>query len=293
MQRRSALLTALVLLVVGLSGCSAAGSLSMQPVPNATAIAEHASIDVTDLDDESHRLAVGAVKGSGPTVEDDHPPFTPDRPIAVDGTYYNVTWSGIDSRQVPQFALTLEKDPTNTTGQSIAYEDLPAVDRRALPAPDSGLIAGDEDIATLAVYNESEQGSSVLVSEPRYELVEFEDRTVRITVDGPSPKTIYTYRYDASPVADSGEELAARIESAYLFSLSNLSSTEKEIVDKAIGETHYVEDESDAWTRLVGRFDAAEPVYDADPDGEDYVDGEYLVRYDGIVYWADISGYTE
>jgi len=293
MERRSALLAVLVLLLVGLSGCSYEGSLSMDPAPNATAIAEHASIDVTDLDDESSRLAVGAVEGTGPTVEDDHPPFTPDRPIAVDGRYYNVTWSEIDSRQVPEFVLTLEKNPTNTTGDRIAYHDLPAVDKRALPDPDSGLIADDNDIGTQAVYNDSEQAASVLVSDPSYELVEFGDRTVRITVNGPSPKTIYTYRYDASPVADSSEELAARIESTYLFTLSNLTSAEKETVDKAIGETHYVEDESDAWTRLVGRFDAAEPVYDADPDGEDYVDGEYLVRYDGTVYWADISGYTD
>jgi len=265
----------------------------MYPAPNATAIADHATLDVSDLDNESSRLAVDAVDGSEPTVEDDHPPFRPDRPIAVDGRYYNVTWSAIDSRQVPEFALTLEKNPTNTTGESIAYADLPAVDRRALPAPDSALIGDDEDIATLAVYNESEQETSVLVSEPRYELVEFEDRTVRITVDGPSPKTIYTYRYDASPVADNSEELAGRLESAYLFTLSNLTSEERTIVTEAIGDTHYVESESDAWTRLVGRFDAAEPVYDADPGGEDYVDAEYLVRYDGAVYWADISGYTD
>ncbi|WP_135665314.1 hypothetical protein [Halorhabdus rudnickae] len=292
MKRRPALLTALVLLIVGLSGCSAAGSLSMEPAPNATAIAEHASIDVTDLDDESRRLAVGAVDGAGPTVTDDHPPFRPDRPVAVDGTYYTVTWSAVDSREVPLFVLTLEKNPTNTTGESIAYTDLPAVDRRALPAPDSRLITNDGDIGTQAVYNESEQAASVLVSEPRYELVEFEDRTIRITVDGPTPKTIYTYRYDASPVANSSEDFASRLEADYLFTLSNLTSDERSIVTEAIGDTHYVDDETDAWTRLVRRFEAEDPVYAVDADDPEYVDGEYLVRYDGTVYWADIDGYT-
>ncbi|WEL16527.1 Uncharacterized protein SVXHr_0346 [Halorhabdus sp. SVX81] len=282
----------LVLLLIGLSGCSAAGSLSMHPAPNATAIADHASIDVSDLDDEPSRLVRGAVAGSGPTAEADHPPITPDRPIAVDGTYYNVTWSAVDSRAVPQFVLTLEKDPTNTTGDSIAYGDLPAVDRRALPDPGSELIAADETIATQAVYNESEQAASVLVSGPRYELVEFEDRTIRVTVDGPSPKTLYTYRYDASPVADSSAELATRLEADSLFALTNLTEPERKIVEQAIGDTHYVEDESDAWTRLLERFDAAEPVYAVDPDDPDYVDGEYLVRYDGTIYWAEISGYT-
>ncbi|WP_158855179.1 hypothetical protein [Halorhabdus sp. CUG00001] len=293
MQRRSALLAVLVLLLIGLSGCSAEGSLSMDPAPNATAIANHASIDLADLDTEPSRLVRGAVADSGPTAEGDHPPFRPDRPVAVDGRYYTVTWSAIDSKQVPEFALTLEKSPTNTTGGSIAYEELPAVDRRALPAPDSGLIADDEDIATLAVYNESEQELSVLVSEPRYELVEFGARTVRLTVDGPSPKTISTYRYDASPVANSSEALAGRLEAASLFTLSNLSSGERSIVTKAIGDSHYVDSESDAWTRLVERFAAADPVYALDTNDPEYVDGEYLVRYDGTVYWVDISGYTD
>jgi len=292
MHRRSALLTLLVLLLVGLSGCSAAGSLSMHPAPNATVIADHATLNTSDLDEEAHRLAVGAVNGSGPTVTNDYPPFTPDRPIAVDGTYYNVSWSAIDSRQVPTFVLEIEKDPTNTTGDRIAYQDLPAVDQHALPDPGSTAVTGDGDIATLAVYNETEQETSVLVPEPRYELVEFEDRTVRITVEGPSPKTIYTYRYEAEQVAANSDELATRLESTHLFTLSNLSTAQQKIINDAIGETYYQEQESDAWTRLLERFDAAEPVYAVDPDDPDYVDGEYLVRYDGAIYWAEISGYT-
>lgn len=292
MEPRPVLLSALVLLLVSLAGCSAAGSLSMHPAPNATAIAEYASIDVGDLENESHRLAVGAVDGSGPTVTDDHPPFTPDRPVAIDGTYYTVTWSETDSRQVPQFAITLEKNPTNTTGRSIAYADLPAVDRRALPAPGSRLITDDQDIASLDVYNGSEQAASVLVPEPRYELIEYEDRTIRLTVEGPSPKTIYTYRYDASPVATSSEDFASRLEADYLFTLSNLTAAERSIVTKAIGATHFVDDETDAWTRLVRRFDAARSVYATGTDDPEYVNGEYLVRYDGTVYWTDIRGDT-
>ncbi|WEL20411.1 hypothetical protein [Halorhabdus sp. BNX81] len=293
MQRRAALLTVLVLLLIGLSGCSYAESLSMHPAPNATVIAEHATLDTSDLDEEAHRLAVGAVNGSGPTVTNDYPPFTPDRPIAVDGTYYNVSWSAIDSRQVPTFVLEIEKDPTNTTGDRIAYRDLPAVDQHALPDPGSTAVTADETIATQAVYNESEQAASVLVSGPRYELVEFEDRTVRITVEGPSPKTIYTYRYEAEQVAANSDELATRLESTHLFTLSNLSTAQQEIVSDAIDGTYYQEQESDAWTRLVEQFDAADPVYGDAENDSDYVDGEYLVRYDGTVYWADIYGYTD
>lgn len=293
MQRRLARQLAVIALLVGLAGCSSAGSLSMTPAPNATVIADHASLEAEALDADERQLVAAARNGAEPTVTDDHPPFTPDRPIAVDGAYYNVSWSTIAAGEVPEFALTLEKNPSNTTGESIAYEALPAVDRRALPAPDSRLLTDDETIATLAVYTENEQDASVLVPDPEYDLLEIDGRTIRVTVEGPSPKTIYTYRYDASPVAETSDELASQLESEHLFTLSNLTASERRIVENAIGDTHYVEDESDAWTRLLERFDAAEPVYAVDPDDPEYVDGEYLVRYDGTVYWADISGYLD
>ena len=290
MQRRSALLIVLVLLLVGLTGCSSAGWFTMRPVPNASALSDVATQDLTELENDSHRLAVEAVNGSEPTVTGDHPPFTPEQLLAIDGAFYNVTWSQIDSREVPTFDLSLDSKPSNTTGQSIAYRDLPVVDQRAIPAPDSELFHQDQDIATLASYNETEQHASVLVPEPQYELVQFGNRTVRIAVEASSSKTISTYRYDVTQVATTSDELAATLKSKHLFRLQNLSTAQRAIVTDAIDSSRSPQLGSDAWNRLVAQFVNANPVTSDVDDESKWVQGEYLVRYNGTVYWADISG---
>jgi hypothetical protein len=238
------------------------------------------------MEGESHRLAAGAIAGDAPTVADTHPPFEPSRTLAAESGYYNVSWSVIDTEPGWSYSIGIDVNPNDTSGERIAYADLPAVDRRALATlRDASVPAEAErdgpELGVNAVYNASEREQSVLVPTLEYELVTVDGETVRLSSEGSRTVTINTYQYDATQVAASATALAADLESRYLFTLSGLSEGERKIVDDAIGDTHYESGSvSDDFASLAATFHAHDPIYEA------YGDSEYLVRYDGTTYWA-------
>ncbi|MFB6186854.1 MAG: hypothetical protein ABEI86_08320, partial [Halobacteriaceae archaeon] len=63
--------------------------------------------------------------------------------------------------------------------------------------------------------------------------------------------TIYTYQYTATKVADSVSEYATLLKNKYLFTLSNLSKSEKSVINKAIDGGYRAEDTNDTAFKSV------------------------------------------
>lgn len=282
-----------LLVLVLLAGCSAPGSLSMDPVTDGE-IAERASRSLERSgpgpdagDDPEVRMLRDALENGSGTMEASSPPVREGLPFAYDGAYYDLTWEVVDRRTATSVSIEIDYNATDPEGERIAYEDLPAPDRRAMdallpPKYDRGTEGYDFGAAT--TYDDAEVAESVLVPEQRYDVVVFEGEAYPVRVDGTREITINTYRYTASEIASSQDEYVRDLKDEYLFTLSGLSEAEQSVVESAIDDSYYPEDEEDeAFGSVVERFRRHEPV-----EGEERR-GEWLVRYEGEVYWANLD----
>jgi hypothetical protein len=79
------------------------------------------------------------------------------------------------------------------------------------------------------------------------------------------------------------------------FELTSLPDAEAEIVQTAIEEDEYSVDRNQtptsAFESLAEKFRPQAQVHGLDEEkhGEGELNGVYLVRYDGTVYWTDLS----
>ncbi|AWB28184.1 hypothetical protein [Halococcoides cellulosivorans] len=286
MHRRHVLALAALAVLAGLAGCSAEGSLSMDPVANESAIAERASVSLDAFDGADRALIAGAIDDEGPTATGERPPIEPDRPIAAADGYHTLSWSIVENTTRPRYDVRFEVGPNATSGRSIAYEDLPPVDREHVPIDELREMLDREDgpraIGFSEVYTADERDESVLVADSEYETLLVDGRRVAIANDGTREVTVHTYRYDAERVAPSAAAFAGDLRSEYAFTLAGLTDAEREIVSESTTDTYYQTSDSEAWSRLVDRFRDERPVY-ADHDTH-----EYLVIYEGEQYWVTL-----
>jgi len=282
--------TALVAVLVALAGCgSYAGSLSMESVDDAT-LADRASYDLDDDDpfETMEARIVRAVIENGSTTRNASREFVRSgRAYRYEGAYYNVSFEAVGT--VPGYAggLRIDYNTTGFDGEAVAYEDLPAVDRRALEP----LLAGPRedrddgfDLGAPVAYTGREANRSVLVPDQRYDAVVYEDETYRIATDDVERRPLETVRYEATRVADDDEAYAADLTDRYAFALSGLSAAERDVVESATDGTYTAESTDDeAFGGVVETFRAHESVSGGDGSGD------WLVRYDGQLYWAELD----
>jgi hypothetical protein len=91
------------------------------------------------------------------------------------------------------------------------------------------------------------------------------------------------YRYEAEEIAASAEAFGAAVREEYAFELSGLTDAEREIVEEAIDGGYYEGEVTDAFASLARRF-RERPAVESDERG-----GEWVARYEGAVYWADLQ----
>ena len=280
-----------LLLLVLLAGCSAAGSITMEPVTDGE-LAEKASRGIgpagAPADDPEAGAIRSAIENGSGTIEAQSPPVREGLPFAHDGAYYDLSWTVVDERTATSVSLVVDYNRTDPEGRRIAYEDLPAADRRALSSlvpPDERHAESGRAVGAVSTYNDTEVDASVFVPEQRYDVVVYEGEAYAVELDGTREVTISTYRYSATPVANSTEEYAGDLEDEYRFTLSGLSDPERSLVDTAIEEgSYYAEDRDDeAFRSIVRRFTR----HDAIQPGDTY--GDWIVRYDGETYWAHLE----
>jgi hypothetical protein len=291
MDRRALLALVGVLSLGLLAGCSAAGSLEMTPVDDAS-LADHASYD-TDDDEFSpgairrHRAGAIIENGSG-TILDADPPLETDLPYEHDGQYHTLTSDIVGNVSGAVALVSVDHNATNPNGTRVAFGDLSVADRRQLEPLLSGTpprLRDGPEIDDRLVYTDAERsGSVVAANADGYLTVAYRGDAYEIEVRPLRDETLGRYRYEASRVAASSREYARQLTDRYAFTLSNLNDSQRSVLRKATSDTYYADSTDDAaFASLVERFRRHPPV-----TGDEY-GGSYLVRYDGQRYWAEID----
>lgn len=280
MNRRQVLAGAAGALSATLAGCADPRAVLTMTVVSDEEIAERAS--VSPPDQESARIVRSAVENGSATASGTRPPFDPDDPVAFDGAYYELSRS--ETRIGDRLRVTVRVDPGENApdAATVAFEELPEPDRellgRIVPPPEGR----EGAVGASAIYDDADREASVLVPEAEYGAVERDGERFPFEVLGRDEVAAYEYRYEATQVAGDAAAFAERLRSEYLFELSGLPESEREIVADAIDGGYYEGSVSDAFSSLAERFRAHDAV-----DPSDW-GGTYLVRYRGTDYWADL-----
>lgn len=286
MRRRKLLAAGATLLAAPFAGCvDPAGVLQMSAESDA-GIAEQASRDADGLPPELRDVVVAAIEDGSGTVSATSPPVDEGLPLAHDGAFYDLSWEVVGERTITRYTVEIDYDPEDASGPSVAVADLPDVDRevidRLVPPRDDRRVEG-YDMGVSSPYSEEEAETSVLVPEQEYDVVVHEGNRYRIRTGDGREVTENTYEYTAAEVAASPETYAADLRERYLFTLSGLSDAEREVVDVAIDEGYYADSTDDDAFRSV-----AERLRSHDAVSSDEYEGDYLVRYEGTVYWTHL-----
>lgn len=250
------------------------------------------SLDVAHRSSE-RELATAVIENGSKTVRNTNEPFPPETPFVYDDKLYELTAEVIDSQPAVVFRVTLEK-VDDTDAETIAYDDLPPVDKQALEEygwdnPDVFEVGGAP-----FVYMEDEVSESVLVPGPDQPVIVWDSGIqAQITIESRSEETVKEFTYSAHVVHESAEGYGEEIRQEHEFQLSSLSEAQERIVSKAISDEHgydVSQDEStpDSFDELVEYFSDEETVTPEDSTPDSTVSGVYIVEYEETNYWTKL-----
>ena len=288
MRRRHYLASTAALLAGSLAGCAHPNAVLRMDAVSDVELAEHAS-RMVDGQPEYRDLVAGAVENGSATASGRSPPLETDQPVAYEGRYYELTATETGRRERTEYDVTVDYDPGTETpgGEAVDYADLPEVDRATmdalLPPPEDRPENEGPDRGVSRTYSEAEAAASVLVPEQEYEAVVYEGERYPVAVGDGRTVTTYEYRYEAERIAGSAAEYGASVREEHAFTLSGLSDAEREVVEAAIDDGYYEGSADDAFSSVASRF-RDHPGYETDEWG-----GNWVVRYEGTVYWADLQ----
>jgi hypothetical protein len=246
-----------------------------------------------ELPDEERAMVAEVVdEGTATFAWHQEPPVHTSRPVVHDGVVYDLSWTETDSRPVTNYAVTIDiPQTTPEPSETVRFADLPAADR-AVFEREGFADAGPIGVGTTFTYTPAQESASVLVPDPEYRYIRWEDgETAEWVVDDGWDGEQKRYRYEAERVATAAE-YGADVRETYAFGLSGLTDPERDIVDEAIDSEHGYTVPTDATPspaleRLVDRFREQDEVavHDEPNPGPS---GRYLVEYDGETYWTGL-----
>ncbi|MCT9096991.1 hypothetical protein [Haloarchaeobius sp. HME9146] len=306
--RRRPLLTATAALVPAtLAGCSelpggSSGSLTVDPAKMPTA-----DLTMTPLDEfQLVRRALPRIESAGGSNEDAQlferildggaqtrairPPLPVDRHVLFDGDVYVLSHEIVDKTPATRYSVKIDVvQGAVTEDESVQFSDLPAVDREVFRR--YGLADGETvGVGTGFLYTDAEREESVLVPDPEYSYIVWENgNEAEVVVDRVDEATIHTYRYSAEHVATM-DAYARKLRDRFAFELGELPADQRDIVETAIEEDAYVVEPDDelpsVFRELTAEFRGREQVRALDETPDDRLNGDYLVRYRGNGYWT-------
>lgn len=288
--------TVAVALTGGCAGCASAptATLEMTPVSDAE-IARRATHRTPPANAPEYDVLRQAVT-NGTAVYSDTRASTPEnRPSSIptntnfvfNGSVYRLSADVTDTHPVTVYRYTVDPpDGEVDESETIRYEDLPEIDKQKLSMANPDVIG----FSTSFQYTATERENSALVPAPDHSVIVWgPDTRGRMTIDDSSEAEVKTYRYTSTEVNPSAAAYGAQIRKEYVFTLSDLPSSERDILEQVLdeeGSYTVAHDRStpEALTKLADRFRPQTKLSGASE--ADAVSGNYLVRYGGTVYWT-------
>lgn len=310
--RRRALLAGGTALLPTLAGCAGLGRsdlaaeaptarLSMTPVSDAdVARRVHYALESGEVDAGTDRATLmNRLTSDGEATTERVDPLLPDdRPVVYDGTVYRLAREVVEETPATVFSVKIDiVDGDERDGRTVAFPDLPAVDRRVLER--EGFADGEPvGVGTTVLYTDAEVEASVLVPETDVSIIEWPEHgsEAEWVVDDGYDRTLKRFRYsvaESTPASEVGADLRER----FAWTLSGLPDAERDLVERAI-EATAAEDEhgyvvvpdetpSPAFTSLAERFSRHGQVRGPGEETPDTgLSGTYLVHYDRSLYWT-------
>lgn len=280
-----------LLAVLLLAGCAEpAGSLRMEPVED-TELAEKASRPTTGGQDypavRQQQVVTRAIENGSVTVLDVRDPVNTGLAFEHEDAYYEITHEEVGTREGAETVVGVDYNATEPEGTRIDFADLSAADRRLLgpmlAAEPRELEPGAESRFPLAYTRQEVNDSVLLIYTGESVVISYRGTDYEVSVGRATRGPLQVHRYEATRIAGSAEAFAATLTERYAFTLSGLSDGEESIVESALGDSYYAEDTDDeGFATLVERFRRHEAI---ENDGGS---GNWLVRYDGQLYWVDL-----
>lgn len=278
MRRRQVLASGTVLLSVPLAGCGHPPVVLDFEDATTAEIADSVST-APDPGSERYAVVASALENGSTTRRGRSELFDRTDTVRIDGRFYEVAETRIASGEVTVYTVVVEAAETDSTAglREIDYEDLPETDRERLRPILERTGPPDGDTGLGIDYGSAEEvgNDSVFVPERQYDVVVDDGDRYRIRVDSRTA-TETEYRYEATEVASDVESFADQVRDRYQFVLSGLSDAERAVVEEAIDDAYFSDDE--AFRSVVDRLRSH--------DGIDVSDsyGSWLLAYEGVEY---------
>lgn len=288
MRRRTFLATGATLLVGALAGCSRpASSLRMTPVSDADLL-DRTSANPDELSDRDQTLVVEAVENGTATRVGSRPPFHRELPVEYESAFYDLSWTKAGERAGTAVTVEVDYDGDTSGLSTVAYGDLSERDRTVVsglfPPPTTERDGEGYDLGVGGTYTDAQREQSVLVGGD-VEAIRYDGTAYPVRIET-ERTTLTVYRYEATAVAPDRETFLAGVRHGHQFTLADLTTAEREVVEAALDDGYESDQESAGFESLLDRFREQTPV--SHDRYESAVDAAYLLRYDGETYWADL-----
>lgn len=278
MRRRQFLASATVALPVTVAGCVHPPVVLDMDEANTADVADEVSLS-PDPESTEYRLVASARDNGTATRRGRYDLFDRTDTVRVDDTFFEVSETRLAQSEVTVYEVLLDFNPDETTPEvgEIEYDDLPEVDRERLDPvlTEADAPAGDRYDIGVDYGSAEEVGESVFVPDRQYDVLIYDGNRYRVAVNSRTASEA-EYRYEVTEVAASVEAFADQVRDRYLFTLSSLSASEREVVEEAI-EGGYYED-TDPFRTVVERIRGHEGIEVTDSYGT------WLVAYDESEY---------
>jgi hypothetical protein len=279
MQRRQFLAGGTALLSVAVAGCGHPNVVLDLEAASDEDIADERSTRV-EPGSEEYRVVTSARKNGSVTRTGRRELFDRTSAVHVDDAFYEVSETRLESSEDTVYDVDVAFNPDDTKAEvgEVAYEDLPEYDREQLSFIADGQEPADEEGYNVNVdYGTAEAvgDRSALVPEQEYDIIIHEGDRYRVEVESQTvPEN--EYRYEVTEVAPDVEAFADQVREQYLFALTGLSEAEREVVEEAIDEAYYEDD--DAFRSVVDRIRNREGL-----NVDDFY-GTWLLSYENEEY---------
>jgi len=233
------------------SDCPRGADLRLRPTTDADT-AEGASDPVVDLSPPERDAITAAIDGDEPTMwvpESASGPVTSSEYFVDDGTYYAVETPVVSTADRVGYGVELDAGPdVETSGRTVAFDDLRSVDRLAVFAllgyPNRREMARFGSAraisigGTLAYPDDEAQSDSELVPDPAYDVIRIGGQDFRFRITEERDAVIEIRRIVVETAAESAGELASIVYDRYGVDLDerDLSAEQRDIVETAIDE---------------------------------------------------------